>query len=325
MSWLKSLPLSLWLTALLLAGGVLGHLPLAAIGNSISSLSSGQWLGWTALNLSIISLSTQRWQLLTDMLKLPINFSELLLIRQAGQAVSFITPGPQFGGEPLQIYWLHRGRQAPLHRSLLALGLDRFYELWINFSVLLLAVLLLASPAGNAGDWRSILSILAFVLLALSLFGRLMLQQPQRILAWLNRLTRQWQHHPRLQNSQAHWQQLTTELKQAVARQKRVLLQAFMLSLYGWAGLIAELWLLLSFFGLETDFSAFLLIFVSMRLSFLLPLPGGVGSLEAALFWGFHTLNLPLEAAMGLIALMRLRDAVLLLSGFICLRLLQRR
>lgn len=325
MSRLKSLPLLLWLAALLLAGWVLGRLPFARIVDSINTLSAGQWLGWIALNLGIISLSTQRWQLLTNMLKLPINFGELLLIRQAGQAVSFITPGPQFGGEPLQIYWLHRGRQAPLHRSLLALGLDRFYELWINFSVLLLAMLLLASPAGHVGDWRYILSILAIMLLALSLFGRLMLQQPQRISAWLNRLTRQWQRHPRLQNSHTHWQQLTTELKQAVAKQKRVLLQAFMMSLYGWAGLIAELWLLLSFFGLETDFSAFLLIFVSMRLSFLLPLPGGVGSLEAVLFWDFHTLNLPLEAAMGLIALMRLRDAAMLLAGLGCLWGLQRR
>jgi uncharacterized membrane protein YbhN (UPF0104 family) len=82
------------------------------------------------------------------------------------------------------------------------------------------------------------------------------------------------------------------------------------------------LWLLLSVFDLALDFSAFLVILVSMRLAFLLPLPGGVGSLEAVLFWAFQYLSLSAEAAIGLIALMRLRDVLVLMAGLWCLRVL---
>jgi uncharacterized membrane protein YbhN (UPF0104 family) len=55
----------------------------------------------------------------------------------------------------------------------------------------------------------------------------------------------------------------------------------------------------------------------------LLPLPGGIGTVEASVLWSFNTLGLPASAAIGLIALMRLRDAIMLLAGLLSLRLLQ--
>jgi uncharacterized protein (TIRG00374 family) len=323
MSWLKALPILLWLAALILAGWVLSQLPLAAIAQSIAKLSIVQWLAWVALNLGIILLATQRWQILTNMLDLSVRFGELLMIRQAGQAVSFITPGPQFGGEPLQIYWLWKRNRLPIHCALLAVGLDRFYEFWINFSVLLLSVLLLlASPAAEVVNWQKISLVLLFLLLTLSLSGWLILKQPERVLDWIKRVTRHWQHHPRLQQIDTHWQRLSNDVQRVMKEQKPALLRAFILSICGWIGLIGELWLLLSFFDLEPDVYAFLVIFVSMRLAFLLPLPGGIGTLEAALFWASEYLGLPLASAMGLIALMRLRDALVLMTGLWFFRVL---
>lgn len=318
MPWFNKLT---WLLALILAGAVLSQLPLEAVTRSIGALSVGQWSAWIALNLAIVLLATQRWRVLSGLLKLPVRFVELLMIRQAGQAVSFVTPGPQFGGEPLQIFWLYKRCRLPLHGALLALGLDRFYELWINFSILLLALLLLlASPAGYAGNWRELLPILAGVLLMLSWLGWLAFKRPERLLTWLEQMARRWRHHSRLQNIEMSWQ---CDLTHAVTQRKSALLNALILSLLGWAGLLAELYLLLGVFDLALDFSAFLIILVAMRLSFLLPLPGGVGSLEAALFWAVQYLNLPVEAAIGLAALMRLRDGAMLMAGLGCLRALK--
>jgi uncharacterized protein (TIRG00374 family) len=135
-------------------------------------------------------------------------------------------------------------------------------------------------------------------------------------------VTRHWQHHPRLQQIDTHWQRLSNDVQRVMKEQKPALLRAFILSICGWIGLIGELWLLLSFFDLEPDVYAFLVIFVSMRLAFLLPLPGGIGTLEAALFWASEYLGLPLASAMGLIALMRLRDALVLMTGLWFFRVL---
>src|SRR5687768_10430210 len=118
--------LLLWLIALSLGAWTLAQLPLAEISTSINSLNPAQWIFWLGLNGLIILLLGLRWQLLTRALAAPIKLLKLLAIRQAGQAVSFITPGPQFGGEPLQVYWLYRYGM-PLRKALLALGLDRFF------------------------------------------------------------------------------------------------------------------------------------------------------------------------------------------------------
>ncbi|HWV14995.1 MAG TPA: lysylphosphatidylglycerol synthase transmembrane domain-containing protein [Cellvibrio sp.] len=320
----KTLSLGLWLFALAMLVLVAMHLPLATLLQLIAELSAGQWLCWILLNIAIILIAVQRWQVLIRLLQFPIGFSRLLAIRQAGQAISFITPGPQFGGEPLQVFWLWKRNGFALHSALLAVGLDRFYELWINFAVLLLSALLLLATRHASGDyWLEIIAMLCGLLLLLSLLVWLLLSQPQRLSNWLKPLTRRWHQHPRLKNSEMHWQQLGSEIKRVVKTQKPGLLLAIGWSLLGWVALLGELWLLLNFFSAEVSIADFLLIFVAMRLSFLLPLPGGIGTLEAAILWSCQSLGVETSAALGVIALMRLRDLVVLAAGLIFWRSLQ--
>lgn len=319
----KQLTILLWLIALALAAWTLTQLPIADITTSFATLSTTQWIFWLGLNGLIIFILTLRWQLLTQALLAPVNLAKLLLIRQAGQTVSFITPGPQFGGEPLQIYWLYK-YGLPLRKAFLSLGLDRFFELWVNFSVLLLAVLLLLSDIGNnslgIGDWQTTLMPLLFLLGLMFSLAWLLIKQPQWISNRLERVAARWQHNPRLHNINQHWQSLGDDLRIALRTQKVRFLLAAVLSLLGWAGLLGELYLILRFVGIEADLYGFLLILVAMRMALLLPMPGGVGTLEASVLWSFHTLNLPASAALGLIALMRTRDAIILLIGLACLR-----
>ena len=320
--------LLLWLVALGLSAWTLAQLPLAEISNSIISLSVLQWIFWLGLNTLIILTLGLRWQILTQALAAPVNLLKLLFIRQAGQAVSFITPGPQFGGEPLQVYWLYR-YGLPLRKALLSLGLDRFFELWVNFSVLLLAVLLLLADAGNnninnsenpIGDWQTMVTpLLIFLGLMVSL-SWILIKQPQWINNRLERIATRWQHNHHLNNINQHWQSLGDDLRIALRTQKTRFLFAILLSLLGWIGLLSELYLILHLVGVEADLHSFLIILVAMRMALLLPMPGGIGTLEASVLWSFHTLNLPASAALGLIALMRVRDAIVLLIGLACLR-----
>lgn len=312
----------LWLLALSLGTWTLAQLPLNAIARSIGSLTFFQWILWFGLNGLIIFLLTWRWHLLTQAFNTHITFWPLLLIRQAGQAVSFITPGPQFGGEPLQIYWLYK-YGLPLRKALLSLGLDRFFELWINFSVLLLAVLILLITNNNSdnaiGNWQSAtIPLLMFLSLMLAL-AWILLAQPHWLNQRLERVAVRWKHNHRLNHIHEHWQQLGDDLHLALQTQKWRLLAAILLSLLGWIGLLGELWMILNFVGIETTLHNFLLILVAIRMALLLPMPGGVGTLEASVLWSFHVLNLPASAAMGLIALMRLRDGAVFLFGLGCL------
>jgi uncharacterized protein (TIRG00374 family) len=313
-----------WIAALGLAAWILTLLPFTDLMQSITELGFSQWLVWAVLNLIVIMLLTGRWLILTRAMALSPGFLQLLLVRQAGQVISFVTPGPQFGGEPLQVHWLWRRYAVPGHAAFLAVGLDRFYELWINFTVLLLAVLaLLVSSSVVFVDWQAIAAILLGLIVTMSLSGWFLWRQPLRIRNWIRRLSSPWKNHARLSQLDTHWQQLTKLLQRVFARQRPALGVALSLSLLAWVFMIAEFWLLLSFVDVPLDMTTFVFLFTVVRLAFLLPLPGGIGSVEAGLFWAFQALSLPLPAAASLILLMRLRDAVILLAGAAALPVLQ--
>jgi glycosyltransferase 2 family protein len=281
---------------------------------------------WLGLNLSIILLCSYRWQLLHKILGLRPGFGRLVLIRQAGQAVSFITPGPQFGGEPLQIYWLYRLCNFPLGKTILALGLDRFFELSINFLVLLLGVAIVMLFSGQqTPGWFKVIGLLT--LLISMLFGTVwvFLSQPRWLLNRLQKLAQRWHKHPRLLLLESGIHAMGENLRSLVKTRKKGLLYVLLLTVVSWAGLLAELWLVLYLVGVHTDLPGFFLILISMRLALLLPLPGGIGTLEASLLWSLSNLGFPAGAALGMIALMRLRDAIVLGTGLLCLRVVQNR
>jgi uncharacterized protein (TIRG00374 family) len=309
------------LLGMLMAVVVLSQLPVSSIKNSVSGLSISQWLAWIILNLIIIAVYGLRWFVLIKPLNLSVNYFQLLLIRQAGQAISFITPGPQFGGEPLQVFWLWRKFSSPGQSALLAVALDRFYELWINFVVLLFGILiLLSSPAVNYADWKSLGGALLLLIFILSLMGWLLIHKRQRVAGWINSLVSRWKLNTNLNNLDTHWNSMSLQLEDVVTQNKGILVLSFIVSIIGWAGMLMEISLLLSFFKISLSFSGFVFFVVAIRLAFLLPLPGGIGTMEAAVFWAFLSLELPATAAIGIIALMRLRDGIVLIANMASLR-----
>jgi uncharacterized protein (TIRG00374 family) len=294
-------------------------LPLATIATSIARLSWQEWLVWILLNSLIIYVGTLRWSVLINMLKASVSFGRLLCIRQAGQAISFITPGPQFGGEPLQLFWLCR-RGMPLQKALLSLGLDRVFEVWVNFSMLLLgvSVILISPKSALVANYQMFVGVAALLVLVTAI-PWLLVRQPRWLSSRFER--KRWAEHPLLLKIKRHWQSSISDVRLALKTQKPKLVFALVLSLACWAALIGELLLLLRFVDASLDLTEFAMLLVAMRLALLLPIPGGIGTLEASVFWSFQLLNLPSDAALGLIALMRLRDAVILLAGLSCARL----
>jgi glycosyltransferase 2 family protein len=316
----------LWLLALVLAAWTFTQLPLAEISGSVSTLSFAQSGFWLGLNLAIIALCNYRWQILNHLFGLHPGFGNLLLMRLGGQAVSFITPGPHFGGEPLQVYWLHRLCKLPLGKSMLALGIDRFFELWVNFSILLLGIvtILLYSSQELPEGW-ALAGGLFLLTSMLLLLPWLVLRQPRWLANNLQKLAHRWMKHPRLMSIETGLQTMGDHFRTAIRTGKPALIKALGLSLFNWALLLLELNIVFGFVGVHPDLPGFFLILVSMRLAMLLPLPGGIGTIEAALLWSLQSLGFPPGAALGAIALMRLRDAIVLGTGLLCLRLLQLR
>jgi uncharacterized protein (TIRG00374 family) len=313
LSWLIALALTLWL---------IRDLTFNAIFQTVAALNLSQWIYWVLINIVIILIFVWRWLVLTKGLSLKLNFIDLLLLRQAGQSISFITPGPQFGGEPLQIFLLWKKYCISPANSVLAVTADRAFELWTNFSVLLLGIIILIFTQTELADWLSIALIIALLIILLSLSIWLLIFHSNAIEIKLNNFSRKWLKSKRLSEENFRLVSFTDSLDRLLAN-KTALIFALLLSLFGWLLTFGELYLVLSFFDIYLGISQFCLLLVAMRLAFLLPLPGGIGTLEASIFWSFIVLSFPVNPAAALLALIRFRDIVVLAAGFICLRLLQ--
>ena len=309
-----------WLVSALLAGYIFSRLPLADFLTAIASLQLTDWAVWIGLNLIVLVLLATRWRILTHALGLGISMLQILGVRQAGALISFVTPGPQFGGEPLQVVWLWRRYRVPGPTALLAVGLDRFFELFVNFSVLLGAVLILLGSGVTPGmDW-SILSVLLFgIVLLMVVAVSVLIVRPVWLRRFIRRQVELWRQHPRLRRLGGHWAEISHQLSRLTADHRRPLGFAMLASCLAWAGMIVEFWFLLGLAQVPFDVTDFILLFTVMRLAFLLPLPGGIGSVEAGLFWSFQALGLPLSMAASVVVLMRVRDLSLLLSGALVL------
>lgn len=316
----RYLTLLLWGLGLALAAWTLWQLPLGDIVSGLSLLEWNDWLLWLAVNIAILYLAVQRWQLLGWALESPLSLPVLFRLRQAGSAVSFLTPGPHFGGEPLQLYWLYHHCRLPLHRAVAMLGLDRFLETGTNIAVLLAGVLvLLGTTMLPLSDWLQISSILAGLLTAMLILAALVLRHPLWLAERFRPLAQRWRKGNNAEGQGSAWLALIDLLRSALSRHRPRLWLALFVSLAGWSALLVELVLLLHFLGLSPSSTDIVLIMVGMRLAMLLPVPGGIGTIEASLLWSFRLLGLPVSAAAGLIALIRLRDALVLLVGLGCL------
>ena len=81
-------------------------LSLTAVGTVIARWGWHEGLLFGVLNLFILAAMCWRWSFILHQLQFPVPFGSLILYRMGANTLSYVTPGPQFGGEPLQVYCL---------------------------------------------------------------------------------------------------------------------------------------------------------------------------------------------------------------------------
>jgi glycosyltransferase 2 family protein len=93
--------------------------------------------------------------------------------------------------------------------------------------------------------------------------------------------------------------------------QPRFLLETLGVSLLVWAALLGEYVLMLQFVGLTLNLAQVILALTLARLAFLVPLPGGLGALEASQVAAMELLGFSPALGISLCLIIRARDLVL--------------
>jgi uncharacterized protein (TIRG00374 family) len=237
--------------------------------------------------------------------------------------VSYFTPGPQFGGEPVQVILIEREHGVSRPAALTAVSLDKSLELTVNFAFLLAGVVVVLK-SGLLGDY---LTGETAVLMALFMLGLPLLFLTATRQGW-QPLTRMWrwgQHWP-LWRWRPSWQQnyhrightiqISEEEATRFCRERPLTLAlALLVSVLSWLVMVFEYWLMLTFLGGPAAVEQTIILLTAARIAFLLPAPGGLGTLEASQLLAFAAVGLNPAIGISLSLLIRARDILLGSAG----------
>lgn len=302
-----------------LAGGLLAwtftHIRWQEVWGALRSLHGWQLAFLFVLNLCIVALFSARWWFLLRLQGFKVPFLTLAVYRLAGFGVSYLTPGPQFGGEGWLVVLLRRRHAVALAEGSVSVAVDRLIELLANFTFLTFGLLV--------SVWVGISHPILSVAFAMPLIA--LLTVPFNLFAMLakgllpaNWLLKRWQHPPLgvkgFLNFIADAEQRSAHL---MRHNLGKLIVLYFYSVVIWVAMVGEYWLTLRFLALETNFQQTLFAMTATRLAFLPPLPGGVGALEAAQVAAFQVLGITASAGLSLSLLQRSRDLVLASLGIV--------
>lgn len=306
------------LTALLYFA--LRNAPLTDIWQTLKQLTIGQIAIIIVLNTLVIASMTARWWIIVRAENPSVPFLPLVGYRLSVFGLSYFTPGPQVGGEPLQVIYLQKNHGLSFARATSAVIMDKLLEFLVNFILIGVgAWAIIRVGLVSVNGISSNLSLIAagIILLIWPIVHIILLYKGIRpisgILLWL----------PFISNKHAGIRLITVSERMASAfcqKHVRPMFLAVGVSLLSILGIVIEYYLMVSFLGMAINTTQIFAALTAMQVAFLMPLPGGLGALEASQVFALGVFGQPASAAISLTLLMRARDILnggigLLLAG----------
>jgi uncharacterized protein (TIRG00374 family) len=293
----------------------LRNAPLAEIWSAVKQLTVWQIASLFAINVAMYLLVTLRWWIIARASNKNIPYFPLVLIRVAVFGISYFTLGPQIGGEPLQIFYLQRKYGMTYTRATSTVIMDKLLEFLANFVLLVIGLTAVfeagifstnaSKPLVSLTGVAAMAAILTwpFIHIALMIRGIYPVSAALR-LAFPKSKHRKWIRFIIVS------EQLAGLFCQ---RNPRALWSSAAASLAAGAGMITEYFLITSFLGIDLHHWQTVAGWATSWLSFLVPLPGGLGALEASQVFTLSAFGISAALALSVVLLIRARD--LLIGG----------
>jgi glycosyltransferase 2 family protein len=311
--------LAIYLLLVVLLYFALRNAPFSEIWNALRQLQLWQIGVLLVINAGVILAMTARWWVIVRAENPSIPFLPLIRYRLAVFGLSYFTPGPQVGGEPLQIYYLKQNHGLTFARATSAVIMDKLLEFLANFILIgvgLTAAIRVGMVPGSGtqalGSLVPMVAILVWPIIHLILLyqGRYPISSVLRAAAPLI--------------GTPAWVRLIIVSERMAAsftrRKLTALLTALFFSIAAWTGMALEYFLMADYLNAYLSFEQILAALTAALLAFLMPLPGGLGALEASQVYALTSLGFAPALGISLSLIMRARDILngglgLLLAG----------
>ena len=304
--WLRP---TAWVLAVVLFIGTLRSVGLTEAWAAVRALTARAIAAMVIVNLAALLLFTMRWWVLLRGLGEHIGIARLVLYRLAGFGFAYFTPGPQVGGEPVQVALLETRHGVARERAIASVLVDRTLEAVVNFGYLAAASVLLLRGShallGGEALWVGIFFLLPIAYLVVLAAGH------QPIAGGLDAARRFLGRGSRWKDALEIVRVSEYEAGLFCRERRGHLLWAIAISFAGWGSILADYWLMAYF--LAMPLSAYQLIagLTAARLAYLMFLPAGLGVLEAGQVLAIGAMGFPAALGMSLSLLVRARDVLL--------------
>ena len=273
-------------------------------------------LAYLAVSTAIMLLLVVRWKIICNQHNIHIPFLRLTAYRTVGFAVSFITPGPRVGGEPVRAGLMTRDNIS-MPQAMSTVIADKTNEL-LSFGVMFITALAAAAAIMPLPTYlRLTFAAVALGLLGLVAFGLTHILQGKDPILKLYKLLRlhkiKW-----LKKYKKQLQEFEDNIHGFYGDNPKHFWQAFSVSCLAWALSLAEFWLIMLMLGLQPTILIVFLIYTVVGIMYLIPIPFALGTLEAGQATLFAGLGLPAAAGAVLAMITRSRDLLWTFIG-LCL------
>lgn len=319
----RSLSFLFWIPIPFVLWWFLREIPLPRIAESLSRLNLIAFAGLFLLNGLIIGLFSSRWWVILHAQGERRNYLRLVLYRLAAFSVSYFTPGPQFGGEPLQIFLLQKKEKISASAAVASVSLDKLFELLANFTFLFIGVLTILFTGILVDKPAPTLLLLPAGLLMLPIGYLLALARGSRPFSTTVFMLAKKANNASRPLKLAQTIGSAEKLIADFSREKPAALVASgLLSILIWSLMVAEFHLTQWWLGASLNLPGTVIALTASRLAFLLPLPGGLGTLEASQILVMERLGVDPALGISLSLVIRTRDVIfgsigLLLGGLL--------
>lgn len=284
----------------------------------LQDLHPWQWIVLLLVDGVILLTFSSRWWFLLRASGFHIRYLRLAGYRLAAFAISYFTPGTQFGGEPLQVHMVQSQDSVPPPIALASVALEKLLELIANFTILTTGVALILASNLLPGLPRLPLVLAAVGLLLLPLVYLLAVYREKlpatRLLIFLDA------HFPgnrALCRILPVVQSSEQAMVQLFRRSYRLLVVIALLSIGTWLLIILEYWLMVAFLGERLNVVQVIAALTAARAAFLLPIPGGLGALEGSQVFVMQAFGFEPSLGLSIGLLIRARDVTFGLLGLL--------
>lgn len=268
------------------------------------------------LNVLVIAAMCLRLWIILQRCGYRVPMRCLAAYRIGANAISYITPGPHFGGEPFQIHMLIRSHRLPIEHAAASVATDRAIEMIANLGLLCFGGLYLLHQSYVGTIFK--IQFIAFLLLTFT-SACMYLKVVADGRTPLSRLAQQMHvvfHLNALRSSRVATLRAGEKKAGEILKQPQPILWLYGgCALVQWFLMAAEFWLIYAVIGLPLQPWELVAVVVAARLAFLLPLPGALGALEASQMLILGSLNLAPEAGLAACIIIRARDLLTVGAG----------